>query len=86
MRAVIRGLALVLLVGTVALWASLGGTMGWTKTSLAVEKIDPVTEIEFVEYEDRFVPGIEILAIGVGGAVILFALTLIRIPTNRQKL
>lgn len=85
MRSIIRAFALLILVLTVSLWVSLGGTLGWTKTSVEIKKIDPVTEIEYVEYENRFVPGVEVLALGVCGAVILFAVTLIRIPKSKSK-
>lgn len=85
MRSVIRGFALLLLVLTLGVWFSLGGSMGWTKTSVELKKVDPVTEIEYVEYQNRFVPGVEVLALGVSGAVILFALTLIQIPTRTSK-
>jgi hypothetical protein len=40
-------------------WALNGANTGWTKTSVAIEKIDEITEIPYVEYEKRFVPGIE---------------------------
>lgn len=76
MRMAVRAFALLLLIGTAGVWFSLGGTLGWTKTSIAETKTDPVTEIEYVEYRDGFVPGIEFLALGVCGAVILFAATL----------
>lgn len=85
MRSSIRAFALLMLVVTVTFWMWMGGTLGWTKTSVEIKKIDPVTEIEFVEYEDRLVPGIELLAVGVCGAVILFAITLIHIPTHKKN-
>lgn len=72
----VRAFALFLLLGTAGLWFALSGTLGWTKTSIAETKTDPVTEIEYVEYQKGFVPGIEFLGLGVGAAVILFAATL----------
>ncbi len=76
MRAVIRAAALVLFLATVGLWAGLGGTLGWTKNQVPEKRTDPVTGIEFVEYRKAFVPGVEFLALGVGGAVVIFAATL----------
>lgn len=61
-------------------WFFLDGSLGWTKTSVEVVTKDPITEIEAVRYEDRLVPGVEVLAIGIGGAVVLFAATLIQFP------
>lgn len=76
MRMVVRAFALLLLIGTAGVWFALGGTLGWTKTTVDEMKVDPVTEIEYAVRHDQFVPGIEFLALGVAGAVILFAATL----------
>jgi len=76
MRMVIRGFALVLLLATVGLWAGLGGRMGWTETQITEKRPDSVAKIERVESRPAFVPGVEFLALGVGGAIIIFAATL----------
>jgi len=76
MRMVVRGFALVLLLATVGLWAGLGGRMGWTETQIAEKRPDSVTGIVRVESHPAFVPGVEFLALGVGGAIIIFAATL----------
>lgn len=84
MKNAVRALALVLFLGTVALWAGLGGTLGWTKNQVPEKRTDPVTGIEFVEYRKAFVPGVEFLLLGLGGSLAIFAATLfIRItPKN----
>ncbi len=85
MKMVIRAFALVLLIGTVGLWTGLGGRLGWTQTSVPEKRVDPVTGIDFVEYRQGFVPGVEFLALGVGGSFILFAATLfVRITPKSQ--
>lgn len=76
MRTAVRAFALLLLVMTAGVWFALGGTLGWTKTSIPERKTDPVTEIEYVDYHPGFVPGVEFLALGVGASVIIFAATL----------
>ena len=61
---------LVALAGLLAWWAG-GARRGWTKTSVAVEKVDDITGIAYREYEKKFVPGLEFLVGGtVGGAVL----------------
>ena len=77
MKMVIRAFALVLLLATAGLWAGLGGSMGWTKTKIQIQgRPDPVTGIAPLEWRSAFVPGVEFLALGVGGAVLIFAATL----------
>ena len=76
MKMVVRAFALLLLIATVGLWAGLGGTLGWTKTKIPVRHEDPVTGIAYDEWKSGFVPGVEFLALGAGGAVIIFAATL----------
>ena len=57
---------LVALAGLLAWWAG-GARRGWTKTSVAVEKIDEITGITYRDYEKKFVPGLEF---AVGGAAV----------------
>lgn len=83
---VLRILPLVSAIAVVVAWAALGADRGWTKTSVAHTKTDPITEIEFVEYEKRFVPGVDFLAAGLAGSAALFAVTLLlsRFQTQRK--
>jgi len=46
----------------VAFWFFGGPHFGWTKTTVEVWKVDPVTEIKFPEIEKRFIPGVDFLA------------------------
>jgi hypothetical protein len=59
-------LALVLLAGTPLVWLATGAHRGWTKTSVAIEKTDAVTGLPYRDYENRFVMGVELLALGCG--------------------
>jgi hypothetical protein len=67
MKMVIRALALVLLLSTVSLWVGLGGTLGWTR----VEHYGGADGMH-----QRVAPGIEFLAVGIGGSILIFAATL----------
>ena len=66
----------VCLVAVVATWFSLGADRGWSQTLVPVAKVDPVTELEFTEYEKRFVPGLDFLVAGSAGSLFLVALGL----------
>jgi hypothetical protein len=67
----VRILALGLALGCLGLWLATGASRGWTKTSVPVKQVDAVTGIEAVNYEKRFVPGVDFLG---GGLVVTAAL------------
>lgn len=71
MKKALRILAAVLIVASVILWLALGANRGWTKTSVPRKTLDPVTGIEGITYEDRFVPGVDFLAAAALGSAIL---------------
>jgi hypothetical protein len=72
MKSVPAWLGLFVILAGVSWWALKGAHTGWTKTSVAIEKIDEITEIPYVEYEKRLVPGIEfpVAFCGIGVALI----------------
>ena len=55
MTALLRIFAVLCAVAVIACWFSLGAHVGWTQTLAPVKKSDPVTEIEFTDYEARFI-------------------------------
>lgn len=59
MKSVLLLAGLLVMIAGCSWWALNGAHTGWTKTSVAIEKIDEITEIPYVVYEDQFVPGIE---------------------------
>lgn len=71
MRALLRLLALAALVAGLLLWLAAGANRGWTKTSVPVTKLDEVTGIEGIEYQKRFVPGLDFLGLAALGAAAL---------------
>lgn len=81
----LRVLSLLCLLAVVVFWLTAGANRGWTKTSVAIAQVDPVTEIEFVEYEPRFVPGVDFLALGSISAGTLFFLSLIIQKLSHKK-
>lgn len=75
-RLLLRGAGAFLALLTFCFWAAKGYNHGWTKNQVAVKQIDPVTELEFVTYERRFVPGVDFLAGGVFVGFAVFGATL----------
>lgn len=86
-RKFLRVLAVLLAVFTLGFWLYAGANTGWTKTSVAETKIDPITEIEYQEYQSKFVPGVEFLFVNGLLALGLAAASFLPIfnPKTRQK-
>ena len=61
---ILLALALLEALGMSIFWAAKGANTGWTKTQIEVVTIDEVTGLEARNWEDRFVPGIELLGAG----------------------
>lgn len=71
----LRGISIVLLVVAVGFWISTGSHTGFSKNRVEVTKLDPITEIEYIEYEDRFIMGVEYLGAAAVAASVLFGLS-----------
>ena len=71
MKRTLQILALVIAVGGVAIWAATGATVGWTKTEVQTESIEPVTEIRVLHKEKKFIAGVDFLGAAFGGAALL---------------
>ncbi|HUG10247.1 MAG TPA: hypothetical protein VMM36_04500 [Opitutaceae bacterium] len=54
------GVALV----TLGIWAALGANTGWTKNRVQEMHTDEITGIEHAVWTDRWVPGIDFVAVG----------------------
>jgi len=84
LKKLIRSASVLLLITVVAVWFVLGAHLGWTKTSVSTQKIDEITGIEYPVFEDRFVPGVEFLAVGIGLALALASVTFLPIFPKNQ--
>ncbi len=71
-RRIFRLLALTTFVGCVGFWAAKGARIGWSQHQVPIQEVDEVTGLDYVRYEDRFIPGLEWLAGGCAVAVFLF--------------
>jgi hypothetical protein len=71
MKKLVRILAALLVVIGLGVWLAAGANRGWTKNRIEKRRVDEVTGIEGITYEDRFVPGVDFLGgILVGAAVL----------------
>ena len=75
LRTKLRLLALAVGFAGFVFWFFGGPNLGWTKTTVEIWQIDPVTEIKFPVIEKRFVPGIDFLAACILGAAVLSGLS-----------
>ena len=73
MKRIPQTIALGLFVATIGFWAVKGAHTGWSQNRVPRSKTDEVTGIVYTVYENRYVPGIDLLAGGVGLASALFA-------------
>ena len=71
MKKTLRILAVLVLLAAGATWVATGANRGWTKTSVAVKTLDPVTEIEGITYQKKFLPGVDFLGAAFGGAALI---------------
>lgn len=77
MKNILFILTLVVAVGAASFWAVSGANRGWTKTSVAVKTVDEVTGLEGVQYQSRFVPGLDFLGASFAGALVLLGVSLV---------
>ena len=71
MKRILQLLAVLVLLAAGATWLATGANRGWTKTSVVVKTLDPVTGIEGISYEKKFLPGVDFLGATVLGAGVL---------------
>lgn len=84
MRTIVRLVALFVALITVVVWLFGGPNLGWTKTSVMTESIDPVTEQKDVRWEKRFVPGVDFVGQGLAIAAVLFGISFL-LPKGKRR-
>jgi hypothetical protein len=87
MRRVFRMASVTLAIVGLAAWFVLGANRGWTKTTQTKMQKDPVTEIDYPVIEKRFLPGIDLLALWLGGTSLFFGASFLttKSKTNRSS-
>ncbi len=76
-RLLLRGAGLLIALFVFCFWAAKGYHTGWSQDRVPVTRLDPITEIEFTAYEERFVPGVDYLGGGIFAGLAVFAVTFI---------
>jgi hypothetical protein len=71
MKRTIRMIAAVLVIGAIAFWVAAGANRGWTKTRVPKKVVDEVTGLEGIQWQDKFVPGVDFLGAALLAAGIL---------------
>ena len=71
MKKFLRLLAAIILLSAGATWILTGASRGWSKTSVEVKTLDPVTGIEGVTYQKKFIAGVDFLGAATATAVVL---------------
>ena len=71
MKKILQLLAALVLVAAGATWLATGANRGWTKTSVMVKTLDPVTGIDGISYAKKFLPGVDFLGAAALGAGLL---------------
>ncbi len=84
MRNLFRMLSLATLLLAAGVWVLTGANRGWTKNSIPLKSADPVTGIEGVIYERKFVPGVDFLAAS-GTVAAIFAGASFLFQTRKTK-
>jgi hypothetical protein len=85
MNRILKLLALLVALAAIITWLATGASRGWTKTSVEVKTLDPVTGIEGISYQPKFIAGVDFLGAALGGAALLAGASFFfRKPTNNQ--
>jgi hypothetical protein len=71
MKRILQLLAVLVLLAAGATWLATGTNRGWTKTSVPVKTLDPVTGIDGISYQKKFLPGVDFLGAAALGAGLL---------------
>lgn len=83
-RKTIRLLVLLVTGLVFGFWLSAGAHTGWSMDRVPVEQTDEITGLVFTTYEDRYVPGIEVLGGTFALGALIFAVTFLPIKKSNS--
>lgn len=73
LRTLARLLALFVLSTCLSWWWFSGADMGWTKTYVTIPATDEITGISYEVKQEKFIPGVDFVALGTGLSFAIFA-------------
>ena len=85
MSSFLRIAAVILWLSILSWWILAGRNSGWTKTSVSTMETDPITGINYPVWKKQFVPGIDLLAVGTGCAVVLVGISFLPVLSRNTK-
>ena len=85
MKRYLRTIAAMLMAGAVVFWAAAGANRGWTKTRIPIKTVDAVTGLEGIQWQEKFVPGVDFLGAAALGAGVLAGITLFVPRKSKQQ-
>ncbi|TLD70751.1 hypothetical protein FEM03_10600 [Phragmitibacter flavus] len=85
MRPILFLLSALIATGSTLFWFLKGAHLGWTRTTVQVDKYDEILELTYPTFEDRFLPGIDFLAAALIASLVLFSISLfiLKKPTTK---
>ena len=85
MKKILQIIALLAVVGSVAIWLLYGAHVGWTTTQTPVVQIDEITGIEYSTYVDQLTLGIELPVVGIIAGLGLWIISLFIKKTTKSS-
>jgi hypothetical protein len=77
MKRTLRLLARILMAGAIVFWAAAGANCGWTKMQVPIKTVDPVTGLAGIQWQAKFVPGVDFLGAALLGTGVLAGISLL---------
>ena len=65
MKKSFRYSSIFIVITSLVLWIATGAHTGWSKSRIAIERIDPVTEIAYPVYQEKWVFGVDFLVVSI---------------------
>jgi len=85
-RTATRLLALFILSTCLSWWWFSGADMGWTKTYITIPATDEITGISYEVKQEKFIPGVDFVALGTGLSFAIFAASFLFSKQESQTL